>query len=320
MSRSSKLSVSFLSLLALLLAAAPSTAWDRTGHLVVARIAWEEMSPTARSAAADLLAAAPEDADLRQLLPVDSRPLALRQAEHFQNAAYWPDIVRDLDFPERHQKYHHGDWHWINHFFESRGPERAPYERTDLEPAGRIIERLATLARRLGEPDRPAVERAVYLAWVLHLAGDIHQPLHATARVTETEPRGDRGGNLFELGRRSNLHAYWDGILRATNFRWIFQGDDSYVRRIAESIAREHPPTAFGERLAERDVASWARESFEIAMASVYAPELERYRKPPRDYERRATSVARERVALAGYRLAALLAEQLGSADSGGGR
>ncbi len=315
-----KARVSSLLLVVSVLLAAPAAAWDKTGHLTVARIAWERMSPAARAAAAELLAAVPEDADLRQLLPAGSRPLAERQAEHFQLAAYWPDIVRDGDFPERREKYHHGDWHYVNHFFETRGPDNTPHERTDMELLGRLIERLDALVPTLGAASLPAAERGIRLAWVLHLAGDVHQPLHATGRVTPTEPQGDRGGNLFELHGRWNLHSFWDRILRESYTRWWFQSEDSYVRRIAGAITGEHPASEFGERVESRDFAAWARESFEISMASVYPPELERGRKPPRSYKAHALATAEERVALAGYRLANLLDQELGAPQSEPGR
>ena len=57
--------------------------------------------------------------------------------------------------------------------------------------------------------------KAVALAWLLHLVGDIHQPLHCSSRVTPDEalPRGDAGGNTFRLDDNRNLHGYWDRIL-----------------------------------------------------------------------------------------------------------
>lgn len=292
----------------------PASAWDRTGHLVVARIAWEGLSREARSTAAELLAAAPEDAGLRQLRPRSSRRLAEVQAEHFQRAAYWPDIVRDDDFPERRDKYHRGDWHWINHFFEQRGAGRTVVELVDRPPVGRIVGQLGALVPAVGDTSQPAAQRAIDLAWVLHLGGDVHQPLHATARVTPTEPQGDRGGNLFALDGRSNLHSFWDGILRTSNSRWFLQSEDAYIRRLAKSITAEHPASKYGDRIDNRDFASWARESFEIATTRAY--DLERGERPPAAYERRAAEIARKRVALAGYRLARLLEGELGDSSS----
>lgn len=54
------------------------------------------------------------------------------------------------------------------------------------------------------------------LRLLLHYAGDIHQPLHGTARVDHAYPDGDRGGNSFPItpvDGAKNLHAAWDSVL-----------------------------------------------------------------------------------------------------------
>src|SRR6185437_15260252 len=53
------------------------------------------------------------------------------------------------------------------------------------------------------------------LVWLLHLVGDVHQPLHTTSRFTHSQPQGDEGGNLVSLCEkpcRQELHAYWDNL------------------------------------------------------------------------------------------------------------
>src|SRR5262249_47503449 len=49
------------------------------------------------------------------------------------------------------------------------------------------------------------------LSWLLHLIGDVHQPLHSTTRVSASKPDGDDGGNGVKLTSPANLHRYWDG-------------------------------------------------------------------------------------------------------------
>ena len=54
------------------------------------------------------------------------------------------------------------------------------------------------------------------LRFLLHYAGDIHQPLHATSRVNNDYPEGDRGGNSVPLPSvqgAKNLHSVWDSVL-----------------------------------------------------------------------------------------------------------
>ena len=54
------------------------------------------------------------------------------------------------------------------------------------------------------------------MRFLIHHIGDIHQPMHTTARVNEDYPRGDTGGNAFKLPNHygaSNLHAVWDKVM-----------------------------------------------------------------------------------------------------------
>lgn len=55
--------------------------------------------------------------------------------------------------------------------------------------------------------------RSYALRLLIHYIGDIHQPLHACARVDTKYPKGDAGGNLFHVPSKENaknLHAVWD--------------------------------------------------------------------------------------------------------------
>ena len=52
------------------------------------------------------------------------------------------------------------------------------------------------------------------LRFLIHLIGDIHQPLHNTSLVNSQFPKGDKGGNLFLIKTRlksvKDLHTFWD--------------------------------------------------------------------------------------------------------------
>ena len=171
-------------------------AWDSTGHQVVARIAWDQMQPETRQAGIALLKAAPEDAGLRNLAPEGVGSLADRERAFFEKASTWADIVRDPRFPERRAKYHHSPWHYINYYWEQTGPSAKPKDREDLKPEpGNVVERLQRLRVSLADKTRDPGLRAIDLAWVLHLVGHIHQPLHTSARVGPVpryNPRGYR--------------------------------------------------------------------------------------------------------------------------------
>lgn len=302
--------------LALLLVPVPATAWDDVGHRVVAAIAWERMSPAAREAAVELLRAAPADSGIAELEPDRASPEE-RRRELFLAAATWPDLARGTS-------YHRGGWHYVNHFwrFDDRG---RPVPVEELRPAPQnVVERLGALEGSLADRGAPKAQRGLDLAWVLHLVGDVHQPLHTSARVTDRrdERRGDKGGNTFLLHRRGwfddrrwNLHAYWDNILDLARPRQTFEGDAAFVERMVGEVmgqAAAGDPTALGHGLKPGDYEAWAREGVVLAQDVVYLHGLERLEKPPQQYLDVAHGVAVERMARAGARLADLLERTLG--------
>lgn len=69
-------------------------------------------------------------------------------------------------------------------------------------------------------------ERALFARYVVHLVGDIHQPLHSVALFNLTYPKGDLGGNAFKVillnGSTSNFHSFWDaGAFLLQNDTWF---------------------------------------------------------------------------------------------------
>ncbi len=139
------------------------------------------------------------------------------------------------------------------------------------------------------------------LVWLLHLVGDVHQPLHATSRFSRDLPNGDRGGNLVALCERpcrNELHAFWDDVLGTSP-------------SVLAAIKAAHKLSAAPKGPASvKDVHHWIVESFNIAKSSVYVSPIEEGGGPftiTNDYRGDAKTIAEERVALAGARLAKLL-------------
>lgn len=305
-----KKTCAFLLLTLALLAARPALAWDALGHEVIALIAWEHMRPETRAKAVELLKAAPADADLANLLPNDGRPLAERERELFLRASTWPDIVRDEAFTARREKYHQSNWHFTNFFWEL-DENGQPRDIDRLRPQDvNIVERLHALERSVADPGRDASLRALDLAWILHLGGDIHQPLHASARVTATEPEGDRGGNLFKLDHKDDLHWYWDSLLSKVYREKRSETRMARVERVARLIQEHHPRSSF-TTLEPGQYEAWAAKGFATSKSFVYK-NVERGRTPGRSYRKAAFEVAEPAVALAGYRLAEMLDRTLG--------
>jgi hypothetical protein len=116
-----------------------------------------------------------------------------------------------------------------------------------------------------------AQDRAVALCWVLHLVGDLHQPLHAANRVTKQKPRGEGlGGDFIVLGpdkKRINMHNFWDQLPGV---------DPSYkaITKLANELTSTpelKPPTALKEYRENQTLSSWVQESFRLAVDFAYA-------------------------------------------------
>lgn len=74
--------------------------------------------------------------------------------------------------------------------------------------------------------NQTTAERALFARYLVHIVGDIHQPLHSVSMYNETFPSGDRGGNSLKIvllnGTTQNLHAFWDsGAFRVQNDNWF---------------------------------------------------------------------------------------------------
>ena len=304
----------------------PAFAWDDSGHKLVAYIAWQQMSPAARERAVQILLNAPEDSQLMALYPtppdqdfttypIGARSKAAKQRDYFMIVSYWADVVRDRKYKERY-KYHHTTWHYLDTFWRETGGkiETLPDMENDKE---NIVERLFHFDKVL-RSDAKDAEKAVALAWILHLAGDVHQPLHASGRVTPEDPKGgDQGGNTFSLSppdakRKENLHWYWDSIVVRTVPRRADASDAEYLLPIGNAMMKKYPSAKMQNRLEIGKFDAWQHESFEIASQKLYPKTLIRGQMPSAAYNKMAFGIAEQQIALAGYRLGTWLDQIFG--------
>lgn len=106
--------------------------------------------------------------------------------------------------------------------------------------------------------DKHEALAAYSLPWLIHLAGDVHNPLHTVSRYSKALLKGDRGGNDVWVRSSSaasiNLHAFWDGI----------GGNDpspAYVDRFAAELTRDYV-TKHPNTVAETRPETWVVEGF----------------------------------------------------------
>jgi hypothetical protein len=302
-------------------------AWDDSGHKLVAYIAWERMTPKAREAAIKLLLSAPEESQIMALqptppdieistYPIGARSRESKQREFFMVVAYWADIVRERKYPNRN-KFHHGTWHYLDTFWrEANGKVEVV---TDVEhDKENVVERLFNFDKVLRDSTAKDADRAIALAWILHLSGDVHQPLHASGRITPEDPKGgDQGGNTFSLSpkdapRKENLHWYWDSIVVRTVARKKDASDAEYLLPIGNKIMKKYPFEKMQARLAVGKFDQWQQESFQVASTKLYPATLKRGEMPSAAYQKMAFKIAEEQIALAGYRMGEMLNQILG--------
>ena len=294
-----------------LFATLSSFAWDDVGHKLTAYIAWQQMTPEVRDQVIRILRAAPEDAQLSTFyMPYGSRTVETRQLDFFMIAASWPDIVRDRAFDTRYKKYHHSNWHYSDTFWTVKNGKVEVLQMPG--DGGLAMEKIAEFIK-LEESNASDADKAIGITWLEHLIGDIHQPLHASGRITDLEPKGDQGANLFLLTpkdtpreKQDNLHSFWDGIVVRSEPNTGDACDIEYLAPIAKDIMKEYPFAKMQSRLALDDPEQWKKESFEIASTRVYPEDLKRFEAPSKEYKKMAMKISEERLALAGYRMAAL--------------
>jgi hypothetical protein len=91
-------------------------------------------------------------------------------------AARWPDELRNTD-----RQYHRGLWHYINWPFK---PEGQPASVQIKDPESVNILTALVENESIVKNDSGPQRKAVALAWLFHLVGDIHQPLHTAQLFT----------------------------------------------------------------------------------------------------------------------------------------
>jgi len=190
---------------------------------------------------------------------VEKLPESQRGEMLFMLAARWADDIRMQAKIQRQAK-----WHYINFPFKPAG------EPEDIKPLAphpdNILSALAENERRV-KSQVAADQRAIALEWLLHLVGDIHQPLHTVQLFTREYPHGDRGGNevcvRLAPGRAAlDLHRLWDGLITTTN-------NVGRLRNIATELLSKFSRVRLRE-LDQRLPDAWAKESYEIAVKITY--------------------------------------------------
>jgi len=160
--------------------------------------------------------------------------------------------------------------------------------------------------------------KAYDLAWLEHLVGDVHQPLHAVTRVSASKPEGDAGGSVVPICAapcRDTLHSFWDRLVGSQSAIAPPASQADLATEAQSAIrAAQALPAADARLAAKMSEAAWVRESFDDAKRYVYVGPIGPGDGPftlTAEYFATAKRLAEQRVALAGVRLSNLLNHEL---------
>ena len=311
--------LAFIGLLAAMSFAIRVAAWDDEGHMMVAAIAYDHLNPDVRSRVDHLLTLNPYYNTWTSMLPQGISETQ-RNKMVFMLAATWPDAIkRDNAYqndgadngdrpsgPEASQNIGYSDhlrhkyWHFVDRPFSQDG--------TALEqPTTPNAETQIAEFRRILASGSPDPLKSYDLSWLLHLIGDVHQPLHCASRFSQSEPHGDAGGNRVKLCAppcRDELHAFWDDVLGTSH-------SPSVALTAAAAL---HLNNADTNAANDTTTGDWIDESFQLAKENVYSGPIGAGDGPfsvTPAYRQSARKIAERRVTLAGFRLAAVLNSEL---------
>lgn len=295
----------------------PLFGWGAIGHMAVAYVAYQQLTPATRNRVNALLQLNPDYKRWLTQIPKGVNE-SNRAMMIFMIAATWPDQIKSEtgytdDGSEGGNRpdgatsslnigytdhLHHKYWHFVDTPFTQDGSALGPIPTPNAET--QVAAFRAVLSS--SEPDGL---KSYDLVWLLHLVGDVHQPLHAATRVSKTDPNGDNGGNNVALCAKpckNELHAFWDDLPGTGS-------NPNVAVSFAKKLGKSDP--ALGSNT---DVATWIKESFDDAQQDVYVAPIGAGDGPftlTSAYRVSARKVAQERVALAGARLARVLNNEL---------
>lgn len=240
---------------------APALAWGKLGHRVVAEIGQSHLTPEAQA-----------------------QVTAILGVEDFAEIANFPDF--SLSNPDPFWRGESAVWHYVT------VPDDQTYRTTEVPEGGDAITALAKYRAVLKDPYANAADKKLALIFIVHLIGDIHQPMHAGNGT-------DRGGNLVDMvffDEVMNRHKVWD--------EGIVEFEELSYTELAHWLNRKITPQKVQD-WHQPDPIDWAEESIAIRKA-VYAEDV---RFASYEYIFTHRDTVRTRLSQGGVRLAHYLNE-----------
>ncbi|MGB7371751.1 S1/P1 nuclease [Erythrobacter sp.] len=240
----------------------PAMAWGQLGHRVIGELAEEWISGRTQ-------------AEVELILGEEGLAEASTWADEQRSnpAAFWQEEA--------------GPFHYVT------VPEGTTYAEVGPPQEGDALSALARFAATVRDPGATREDKALALRFIIHIVGDVHQPLHAGSGE-------DRGGNDVKVrwfDDATNLHSVWDSRM--------IEGQDLSYTEYTSWLGRQIEPT---ETIAwwEADPQVWIGESTQIR-DTIYPDGQEDMPNLGWSYQYRHLATAETRLQQGGVRLAAYL-------------
>lgn len=242
----------------LLFCALPAFPWGQKGHDTTAAIAERHLTPVAKESITKLL---------------DGKSIV-----------YWANWLDNASHTDEYA--YTKTWHYKNI------DEGVNFYEAPLLESGDIVRAITNQIDIAKDPESTEDQRRLAVKIIVHLLGDIHQPMHLGHA-------SDRGGNSWPIkyfGRDVNLHGTWDGSLPEAAHRWSYT---EWADQIDRATPQEEAEMLRGNPY------DWGKETFEIC-ARVY-DETPRDAEISYDYVAKWTPTIEMQFLKGGLRLADLL-------------
>ena len=240
------------------------TAWGTQGHRIVGQIAESYLSKKTKKAVASILG-----------------------NESVAMSSNWPDFLKS----DPAYKYL-GNWHYIN--VKQGMTQEQLVSQLATDTSTNAYTKINWLKNELKKKDIAAADKKLYLWLLIHIVGDIHQPLH----VGRPE---DLGGNKIKVlwfNDSYNLHQLWDEVL--VNFQQLsyteFAAAINFTTQQQRNTWQQQP------------MSTWIWESYQLA-DQIYGEVKGTEEKLGYQYNFKYKAIMEAQLLKGGVRLAGILNE-----------
>jgi len=262
--------------------------WWCTGHMLVAQVALMQLNTTYSDMANGIIG--------------HLNGIEFTKSPSFVSSACFADDLKTMNVHE------YDNWHFINLIWTNGTNYSTPTPSSD-----NIVTELGRIMETLKSSDNGIWSKSFLFRFLIHLVGDIHQPLHCAGLRNSffPSPEGDVGGNLFAIQYKSysELHALWDsGIdMYGMDFNRPLTKDSIHnITEMAKIIIQEFPKEHFNGSDHNLNFTSWSLNSFQLAKDYAYY-HLHNGSVITDEYINRSRKIVNQQIALGGYRLANLI-------------